>query len=65
MIYPDVAYRGVKSKKNIENDGEHCASELGNIQEMRDWMKANNKDYYSIIYLDGVSYETINEKAEI
>lgn len=51
--------------ENIENDGEQCASELSNIQEMRDWMKANNKDYYSIIYLDGLSYETINEKAEI
>ncbi len=56
----------VKAKeKDIENNGESCATEMNNIQEMRDWMKENNKDYYSIIYLDGIRYEPVDEKAEI
>ena len=30
-----------------------------NINEMREWMKAHNKDYYSIYYMDGERYEVI------
>ncbi len=50
----------VKEKGNeAEEEGENCAAELQNIQEMRAWMKENNKDYYSIIYLDGTDYEIL------
>ena len=42
-----------------EEGGKHCSSELKNIKEMREWMKANNKDYYAIYYIDGTSYEIV------
>jgi hypothetical protein len=40
-----------------EGNGETCDAEMNNIQSMREWMKANNKDYYSIYYIDGTEYE--------
>jgi hypothetical protein len=39
------------------SDGEHCSEELQNIKEMIEWMETNNKDYFSIYYLDGTDYE--------
>ncbi len=42
-----------------EEGGKHCSSEMANIKDMRDWMKANNRDYYSIYYIDGTSYEIV------
>ncbi|MCG8309181.1 MAG: hypothetical protein MI975_17445 [Cytophagales bacterium] len=50
----------VKAKeKDIEDGGKHCSAELENIQSMRNWMAKNNKDYYSIIYLDGMDYDVV------
>jgi hypothetical protein len=49
----------VKEKHKGEEDGKHCSSEMANIKEMRDWMKANNKDYYAIYYIDGTKYEIV------
>jgi len=49
----------VKEKHKGEEGGKHCSSEMANIKEMRDWMKANNKDYYAIYYVDGTSYEVV------
>jgi hypothetical protein len=46
-------------KGQSEEGGKHCSSELKNIKEMRAWMKANNKDYYAIYYVDGTSYEIV------
>ncbi|MCZ4696225.1 hypothetical protein [Ancylomarina euxinus] len=49
----------VKEKHKNEDAGKQCSSEMANIKEMRDWMKANNKDYYAIYYVDGTSYEVV------
>lgn len=49
----------VKAKHTSEEGGKHCSSEMANIKEMRDWMKANNKNYYAIYYVDGNSYEVV------
>ncbi len=50
----------VKAKEgDIENKGETCSAEMTNINQMRDWMKEHNKDYYSIIYLEGLEYEVV------
>ena len=55
----------VKAKeKDIEQGGEHCSAELQNIQDMRNWMAENNKDYYQVIYLDGMAYNVIYEEEE-
>lgn len=51
----------VLEKHKGEEESGHCSSEMANITEMRNWMKENKKDYYSIYYLDGNSYEVVNE----
>ncbi len=52
----------VKAKdKDIEEGGKHCSAELENIQSMRNWMAEHNKDYYSVIYLDGIEYDVVYE----
>jgi len=49
------------NEKSIKNDGsaEACDTETANIQKMRDWMKENGKDYYSIYYIDGEDYNEV------
>ena len=47
------------AEEDVEEGGEHCSAELNNIQEMRDWMKENGKDYYPIYYVNGTDYEVI------
>lgn len=49
----------LETSEDPENGGEQCAAEMNNIKEMREWMKANGKDYFSTYYIDGLSYEVI------
>ena len=56
--YIDQAEEELKEKQGkAEGNGETYDAEMNNIQSMREWMKANNKDYYSIYYIDGTEYE--------
>lgn len=58
--YIDQAEEELKEKQGKEEgNGETCNAEMNNIQNMRAWMKANNKDYYSIYYVDGTDYEVV------
>ena len=58
--YIDQAEEELREKQGkSEGDGETCDAEMSNIKNMREWMKANNKDYYSVFYLDGTDYEVI------
>lgn len=50
----------VKAKQDAEEGGKHCASEMTNISQMRNWMKENGKEFYSIYYVDGLSYEIVD-----
>ncbi len=49
----------VREQKAGGEDEEGCESELKNIESMREWMKANGKDYYVIYFMDGESYEIV------
>ena len=57
--YIDQAEEELKGKQGQESDGEICDAELSNINNMRKWMKENNKDYYSVYYVEGTDYEII------
>ncbi|MCG8412292.1 MAG: hypothetical protein MI739_13525 [Bacteroidales bacterium] len=46
--------------KDGEEGDDHCSSEMANINKMRQWMKNNNKDYYSIYFIDGTDYEILD-----
>lgn len=60
--YIDQAEKETLNKQTKEDgSAETCQAELSNIKEMRDWMKANNKDYYSIYYMDGEQYAVVNK----
>lgn len=43
-----------------EASAETCEAELANINEMKEWMEAHGKDYYSIYYIDGLDYEEVH-----
>ncbi len=43
-----------------DGSAEACGAETNNINNMRKWMKDNNKDYYSVYYMDGNSYEVLD-----
>lgn len=45
---------------DIDEGGEHCASELANIVNMRNWMKKHKKDHYSIYFINGINYDILD-----
>ncbi len=59
LEYIDQMEKDVNAKKVEDGSAESCQAELQNINEMRQWMKDNNKDYYSIFYMDGQEYEVV------
>ncbi len=42
-----------------DGSAESCEAETNNINDMRAWMKENNKEYYSLYYMDGTSFEVV------
>ena len=57
--YIDQAEEELKEKQGKGEDSETCQTELNNLTSMREWMKANHKNYYSIYYLEGTDYELV------
>ena len=58
----EIADMEVSLNEQIQEDGmtETCAEELANITEMKEWMEDKGKDFYSIYYIDGMSYEKVD-----
>jgi uncharacterized lipoprotein YehR (DUF1307 family) len=48
------------AKTSGEKSGEHCESEMQNIQQMRAWMQERGLDYYAIYYIDGEKYQVVD-----
>jgi hypothetical protein len=57
--YIDQMEQNVEIKKQEDGAAESCAAELSSINDMRRWMKDHNKEYYSIFYMDGLDYATL------
>lgn len=57
--YIDQMEHEVNEKVKEDGSAESCATEINNINDMRSWMKANNKDHYSIYYIEGSEYEVV------
>lgn len=58
--YIDQMEKETKEKAGKEDgSAESCQAELKNIENMKDWMKKHNKDYYSIYYMDGEDYTSL------
>ena len=60
--YIDQYEEQVKEQEAKEGSAESCQSEKMNIQNMREWMKKNNKDYFSTYFMDGESYEVLENE---
>jgi hypothetical protein len=62
LTQTEIADMEVNLNDQIKEDGmtETCTEELANITEMKEWMEAKGKDFYSIYYIDGLSYEKID-----
>ena len=60
--YVDNLEKSAQEKlENEEATEEECEAELSNVNDMRKWMKEHDKNHYSIYYVDGLSYEKIDE----
>ena len=57
--YLDKTEKELAEKKTTEGSAESCESESKNISQMRAKMKELGKNYYSIYYIDGLSYEVV------
>jgi heat shock protein HslJ len=57
--YIDQMEHEVNEKAKEDGTAETCATEMNNINDMRAWMKSNNKDHYSIYFVEGLSYEVV------
>ena len=56
----DAMEEEYKKQQAAAKPGEgHCDTELKNVQGMRDWMKENKKEFYSIYYMDGMEFEVV------
>ena len=51
--------KDVNSRMEEDGSAESCAAELSNIEDMRKWMKDNDKDYYVIYFMDGLSFDEL------
>ncbi|MFV0505825.1 MAG: hypothetical protein ACK5L5_03810 [Bacteroidales bacterium] len=59
--YIDQWEEKVKEKEQKEDgSAESCQAEMSNIDKMRQWMADNDKEYYSIFYVDGKSYDIVD-----
>jgi len=56
----DEMENNVRSLQEGGASAELCEAELGNINEMRAWMRERNKNYYAIYYMEGITYELLN-----
>ncbi|MFV0554410.1 MAG: hypothetical protein ACK5LR_06860 [Mangrovibacterium sp.] len=60
--YLDQTEKDLQEKSLVEDgSAESCQSELQNISAMREKMAELGKDYYSIYFMDGLSYEVVEE----
>jgi hypothetical protein len=57
--YIDQMEKDTNVKQKEDGAAESCAAELSNINDMRQWMKAHNKEYFAIYYLDGLNFITL------
>ncbi|MDR1456009.1 MAG: hypothetical protein LBJ01_10190 [Tannerella sp.] len=46
-------------KAKDDASAETCQAELNSITSMRAWMSANDRDYFSVYYMDGENYEVV------
>jgi len=57
--YIDQMEHAAHEKAKEDGTAETCATEISNINDMRAWMKSNNKDHYAIYFIEGLEYEVV------
>lgn len=49
-------------KEEMAKEGcemERCSHVMSNVNQMKEWMASNGKDYYPVYYVDGVHYDVV------
>lgn len=49
-------------KEEMEKEGcemERCDAVMKNVNQMKEWMADNGKDYYPVYYVNGTNYEVV------
>ncbi len=49
-------------REKEDGSAESCGAEINNILAMKEWMKKNNKDYFSTYYMDGESFNVVENE---
>ena len=57
----EQATKAALDKAETKEAKEHCSSSMGNVEKMKQWMVDNNKDYYAVYFVEGVSFETVQK----
>lgn len=57
-----IAQQEEQAREKEDGSAESCGAEIANILAMKEWMKSHNKDYFSIYFMDGESFEVIENE---
>lgn len=57
----EKAAKAAMEKAETKEAQHICSHSMGNVKEMKQWMADNNKDYYSVYFVDGVSFEKVQK----
>ena len=55
------ATKTAMEKADTKEAKAHCSSSMGNVEKMKQWMADNNKDYYAVYFVEGVSFEKVQK----
>ena len=57
----EKAAKEAMAKAETNEAKQHCSSSMGNVEKMKQWMADNNKDHYSVFFVEGVSFEKVQK----
>ena len=55
----EEALKATSEKTENKEVKKHCSHSMHNVNKMTQWMTDNNKEYYPIYFVQGVSFETV------
>ena len=57
----EASVKAAMEKADNKEAKAHCSNSMGNVKEMKQWMLDNNKDFYPVYFVEGVSFETVKK----
>ena len=57
----EKAAKSAMEKAETKEAKHMCSHSMGNVEKMKQWMADNNKDYYAVYFVEGVSFEKVQK----